>query len=206
MKVLIKESQPLTAFGIHQLLENEFEDVNVHLASSIEDTFSLFDKEVYDICIIDTELPLFEMKRLIEVIKSKHKKAKILIYGSKNSSEDELAYISMGASGFVTKKSNINHIISAINLISNGQVYISQKALRKGQISSQGIDLPLKKLSQRELQVFKMLIKGFSVNNVARSLGLKQTTISTLKRRILVKMNVKNTAELVILSTKLGYN
>ena len=206
MNVLIKESQPLTAFGIHQLLENEFTDVNVNLASNVEDAFTLFYKSEFDMFIIDTELSLIETEKLIKTIRNRYNKAQILIYGNKNSSANELHYISMGANGFITKNSSLDCITNAIKMIQSGQVYISHKAMISGSINGGSLDLPVKRLSRREHEVYKLLIKGHGVNQISRELNLKQTTISTMKRRILHKLKVKNIAELVVLSTKIGYN
>ena len=206
MNVLIKESQPLTAFGIHQLLENEFTDVNVNLASNVEDAFTLFYKSEFDMFIIDTELSLIETEKLIKTIRNRYNKAQILIYGNKNSSANELHYISMGANGFITKNSSLDCITNAIKMIQSGQVYMSHKAMISGSINGGSLDLPVKRLSRREHEVYKLLIKGHGVNQISRELNLKQTTISTMKRRILHKLKVKNIAELVVLSTKIGYN
>ena len=206
MNVLIKESQPLTAFGIHQLLENEFTDVNVNLASNVEDAFTLFYQSEFDMFIIDTELSLIETEKLINAIRNRYHNAKILIYGNRYSSPNELQYISMGANGFITKKSSVDHITNAIKLIQAGQVYVSHKAMTSGPVNGQGLDLPVKRLSRREYEVYKLLIKGHGVNQISHELELKQTTISTMKRRILHKLKVKNIAELVLLSTKIGYN
>ena len=206
MNVLIKESQPLTAFGIHNLLEKEFKEVRVNMARSVEDILSLFYKETFDLFIIDTELSLEDTEQLIKEIHNVQQQSKILIYGHRNSKLNELYYIKMGASGYLSKRSSISRIVSAINLIKAGQVYISQDAFKNGNLQLNGSEVSFKKLSRRETEVFKLLVKGLSVNAISDTLNLKQTTISTLKRRIMKKMEVGNIAELVLLSTKLNFS
>ena len=206
MNVLIKESQPLTAFGIHQLLEKEFKNININMVTNLDDVLSSFNRSEFDMFIIDTELNLFETEKLIKSLRRIQQNIKILIYGNEMSSNYELHYISMGANGFITKQTALNNMVSAIKLINANQVYISQKAITNSQIHFQGSHMPIKKLSRKEYEVYKLLVKGFSVNKIAHKLSLKQTTISTVKRRILVKMKVSNIAELVLLSTKIGNN
>ena len=107
MNILIKESQPLTAFGINQILENEFEQINVSLAQDIDDVMSLFNGHQYDMFIIDTDAHLQDTASLIKIIKEKNAEAKILIYGNSNSVKYELNYIHMGACGFISKNSKV---------------------------------------------------------------------------------------------------
>ena len=206
MKVLIKESQPLMAYGLNNLIENEFSDATINLAQDKNDAFNFMDKINYDLYIFDTELPLGEMTSLIESVKQQQKDAKILVCGNKRTVNNEFLYISMGASGFLTKESALNQFITAINLINAGQIYLSQKAIRESAKIETFETRFNKKLSKRELQVFKLLVKGNTVNNIAEQLQLKQSTVSTLKRRVLMKTKVSNVVELAIMANQLGYN
>ena len=206
MTVLIKDSQPLTALGIQHILTSTFEDVNVNMAQNKEEALAYFDKLNYDLLILDTELSLQEMKNLIDLIKANQEDVKILVCGNQKTANNEFHYISMGANGFITKSSTLEQMLTAINLINAGQLYLSQKALL-WQTSLEHTKLSFEnQLSKREFQVFKLIVNGLSVNHIARNLELKQSTVSTLKRRIMAKLQVANVVELVKLASQYGYN
>ena len=164
------------------------------------------DKLNYDLLILDTELSLIEMKNLIELIKSNHEDVKILVCGNQKTVNNEFQYISMGANGFITKSSSLDQLVTAINLINAGQLYLSQKALSWKSSLMLSASSFEKQLSKREFDVFKLIVKGLSVNNISRKLSLKQSTISTLKRRVMAKLQVANVVELVKLASQYGYN
>ena len=206
MKVLIKESQPLIAIGMHYILKDEFKNVNVNMTTNTEETLAYFDKLNYDLLILDTELSLEEMKNLIELIKMKQENIKILVCGNQKSINNEFHYISMGANGFITKSSSMDQILMAINLINAGQLYLSQKALLWKTSAEYKKPSFENQLSRREFEVFKLIVNGKTVNGIAESLQLKQTTISTIKRRIMAKLQVANVVELVKLASQYGYN
>ena len=206
MTVLIKDSQALTALGIQHSLTSTFEDVDVNMARNKEEALAYFEKLNYDLLILDTELSLKEMKNLIELIKANHEDVKILVCGNQRTANNEFQYISMGANGFITKSSTLEQILTAINLINAGQLYLSQKALL-WQTSLEHAKLSFEnQLSKREFQVFKLIVSGLSVNHIANNLQLKQSTVSTLKRRIMAKLQVANVVELVKLASQYGYN
>ena len=129
-----------------------------------------------------------------------------MVCGNQRTANNEFQYISMGANGFITKSSTLEQILTAINLINAGQLYLSQKALL-WQTSLEHAKLSFEnQLSKREFQVFKLIVSGLSVNHIANNLQLKQSTVSTLKRRIMAKLQVANVVELVKLASQYGYN
>ena len=206
MNVLIKESHPLTACGIQRVLDSEFENVTINLATNLKDVLSFFNKLQYDLFILDTELPFNEMENLIKFVKKQHKSIQILVFGTHKNISNELKYIAMGASGFIRKSSSLHQIVLAINLIKQGQLYLSQEAILNRQFPNLNGGSLEKRFSKREFEVFKLLIEGFGVNDISKKMELKQTTVSTLKRRVLNKAKVTNIVQLVKLASEYGYS
>ena len=104
-----------------------------------------------------------------------------------------------GASGYLTKDSASDQLVAAIRKIAAGGVYISAAAaeqLAMGAMDAPG-ELPHRSLSDREFEVFRLLVAGTSITDIADGLHLSVKTVSTHKTRILQKMNMASTAELV---------
>jgi DNA-binding NarL/FixJ family response regulator len=107
--------------------------------------------------------------------------------------------IRAGASGYLTKESAATLLVEAIRRVAAHRLYISpsvaeQLALN---IMPANNDLPHKRLSDREFEVFQMLASGISVSEIAEKLYLSVKTVSTHKTRILQKMDAHSLADLV---------
>ena len=206
MKALINESNPITAQGLKQLLLKHFDYEDIILVKSVSEILAFTKKEAFSLLIFDTSVPKVELKQLINSIKQDNIDINLIVYGDARSDKFELQYISMGVNGYISKSSSEKEIVNAITLIKNGQVYLSQNALRNQSLDAglNGKD-PLGKLSKRELQVFEYLIQGKKVNDICAKLGIHQSTASTLKKRVMHKTNVNSLAGLIKLATKFEY-
>jgi DNA-binding NarL/FixJ family response regulator len=108
--------------------------------------------------------------------------------------------IRAGARGYLTKESAGTQLVSAIRKVASGRPYISLEVaeqLAMDAMPSVMEDLPHKQLSDREFEVFSLLVGGKSITEIAESLHLSVKTVSTHKTRILHKMGVPSLADLV---------
>ena len=104
-----------------------------------------------------------------------------------------------GASGYLTKESAPEELVAAIRKVSAGGKYVSASLAERlaSIVQSDGEALPHEPLSHREHQVMCMIASGKTVSEAARELALSVKTISTYRARILEKLNMKNSAELM---------
>ena len=105
-----------------------------------------------------------------------------------------------GADGYLTKESLPDELLAAIREVAGGGKYVSQSLAEElvSALAGHGTDnLPHERLSQREYQVMCRLAAGKSIGEVAAELALSVSTVSTYRGRILEKLGVKNTAEIV---------
>jgi len=105
-----------------------------------------------------------------------------------------------GALGYVIKSAPVVELVAAIEAVNRGDVYLSQKVsqrvinqLRKPKRERQGLGA----LSQREFEVLRILGSGASLQNTALHLCLSVSTVSTYRRRLMEKLHLENTAELI---------
>ena len=104
-----------------------------------------------------------------------------------------------GASGYLTKESASDQLITAIRKVASGGKYVSLSLAER--LASE-LDAPADKplhgtLSDREYEVLRMMASGNSVSDIAEELSLSVKTISTYRARILEKMNMNKTADII---------
>ena len=120
--------------------------------------------------------------------------------------EDQYAVriLKAGASGYLTKESAPDELISAIQKVSQGGRYISPSLAEKlaCDLDSTAIQPLHEGLSDREYQIMTMLASGKSTKEIAHELSLGMPTVSTYRFRILLKMKLKNNAELISYAIK----
>lgn len=199
MNILAVDDHPIFQQGLARTLVDDFPGVKITLAASAKDAMSHFSEGQWDLVILDLSLP---DKSGLELLKElKHLRPGIPVLVLTLHSEDRFAIRSFraGADGYLTKQSSPQYLAEAIRKIMGGGKYVTSSvaeklALRLGKNASTA---PHESLSDREFQVLGLLAQGRSAGTIAKDLNLSVNTISTYRTRILEKLEMKNTAELV---------
>jgi len=151
--------------------------------------------------IIDNNIRGSEGIKMLNAIKSVQPELKTLIFSASDEQIYAIRYIQAGARGYLSKHSSANEIKAAINTLMGEEIYVSQPvkdSLLYRAISNEGTNFnPLKNLSMREFEVAKLLVSGMSVSEIAHSLNLQLSTISTFKNRIFNKLGIQNVVHLL---------
>jgi len=107
--------------------------------------------------------------------------------------------IKSGASGYLTKESASTQLVSAIRKVASGGAFISAEVAEALALNAMpnADGPPHASLSDREYQVFRMLVDGVAVSEIATTLNLSAKTVSTHKARLMEKLGIANAAELV---------
>jgi len=136
---------------------------------------------------------------LIKQVKTEKPKLPILVLSMHQEHQYAVRAIRAGASGYLNKDSASELLVSAIHKIVGGGVFVSETAAELlARETMRGADtLPHTLLSDREFQVFSMIVQGKTVTDIASQLSLSVKTISTHKTHVLEKMKLANQAELV---------
>lgn len=153
----------------------------------------------FDMLILDLSMPGRSGVELIRQIKDEAPKLPILVLTMHEEEQYAIRAIRAGARGYLTKESAGTELLTAIRKVAAGRPYISNEVAEQLALDAMpsGEDHPHKKLSDREFEVFSMLVNGKSISDIAESLHLSAKTISTHKTRILFKMSMNSLAELV---------
>jgi len=199
ISVIITDDHPVVRKGIRQILEDVDEIGYIHEASSGKELFEKLNNQTFDVILLDISLPGQNGLDLIGRIKGIQPQSAILMISIYDEEIFALKAIKSGASGFVTKSSNPDEIIKAITTVAAGKKYISPSL--ENRIRNELINCKKRstddRLSIREKQVLNLLAEGKTVVQVASILFLSPKTISTYRSRLLAKLKLRTTAELI---------
>lgn len=199
MNFLLADDHALIRQGIEFLIEEIGFEGEVFHASTLQKVLEIVKSQKLDIVVIDAIFPEGNSLTVIPEIKNLQPEIKILVFSGVDENIHSIKYINAGANGFLTKLSDEEEIKEAIIKIHETGRFISAitqdlliESMKKGfQIN------PLQKLTQRELEIAELYAKGQGNLEIANALNVKQNTISTIKKRIFVKLNIENFVELV---------
>ena len=152
-----------------------------------------------DVAVLDLSMPGRSGMELIKLIKAERPKLRLLVLSMHSEEQYAVRAVRAGAAGYLTKESAADELVAAIRRIAGGGAYISpETAERLVLASNSGAEgPPHTQLSNREYEVFRALVAGRSVSDIAATLNLSVKTISTHKSRILEKMSLSSQADLV---------
>jgi len=160
----------------------------------------------FDVLVLDLSMPGRSGMELIKLVKAEKPRLRILVLSMHQEMQYAVRAIKSGASGYLTKESASAQLQQAIRKIAAGGAYISSEVAEQLALGampgSEG--LPHESLSDREFEVFRMLVAGDAVSDIAARLNLSVKTVSTHKANLMQKLGLSNPTELVRYALKHG--
>ena len=204
IKLLIADDHPIVREGLKQIIRNAPDIIISGEANDGIEVLSKIKKENYDVILLDISMPRKNGIEILNEIRKEKIKSRILILSIHPEEQYAMRALKAGAYGYLTKDSVPNELISAIRKVSMGEKYISLSLAEKLVDNLRvGLDkIPHEVLSNREYQVMLLLASGKSMQEIAKELFLSVKTVSTYKTRILKKMKMKNTFEIIYYAIK----
>lgn len=160
----------------------------------------------FDVLVLDLSMPGRSGMELIKLVKAEKPKLRILVLSMHQETQYAVRAIKSGASGYLTKESAPAQLEAAIRKIAGGGAYISAEVAEQLALGAMpGSDaLPHESLSDREFEVFRHLVAGEAVSDIAHKLNLSVKTVSTHKANLMQKLGLSNQTELVRYALKHG--
>jgi DNA-binding NarL/FixJ family response regulator len=196
---LIADDHMVVRQGVAMVLKDLFFNADIHQASSIKETLKAVDEYKFDLLILDIHFPDSHSLNLIGELKELQPQLKILVFSAYDENLYALRYLNAGASGYLNKACSEDEMKQALQSMVVSGKYITQNIKDKildSYISKKPLN-PLEQLSDREIEVARLLIKGFGNMEISESLGIKKSTVSTFKNRIFEKLAINNLADLI---------
>jgi DNA-binding NarL/FixJ family response regulator len=164
-------------------------------AASGDDALAAVKANDYDVVMLDMSMPGLSGIDLIKRLKLERPKLKILVLSMHGESQYAARALKAGAAGYLNKDSAAEALLSALRKIAAGGVHIGDAVAAS---LLQSGDKPLhESLSDREFEVMRLLVEGLGPTEIGERLHLSVKTVSTHKTRILDKLGLGSTAELV---------
>lgn len=207
INIAIVEDHTLFREGLKVLLENNKDyRVVAEFANGREFIESLFDYHI-DLVLIDIEMPFMNGIEATTEAKMKLPALKFIALSMYSDQKYYYEMIRAGASGFVLKEATSDELEKAINDVLNDQSYFSPKLLQQvimqiPELEGRQKTINKLKITERELDVLKLLCQGMTNFEISEHLFLSPKTIETHKTRLLKKTGVKNSTSLILFALK----
>jgi len=201
--ILITDDHDIVRLGTSIVIKETIPDAVIHQAIDFKETLKLLHEKKFDMLLLDINMPGGNNIKMVQEVLKIQPDLKILVFSSYEENIYALRYLQAGASGYVHKNSSKEELKNAIKSVLKKGRYMSPEVsnlyldrLTEGK-SSQLNANPLNRLSNREMDVAKLLINGLSIAEVSKEMNLKSSTISTYKTRIFEKLQVDNLRDLI---------
>jgi two-component system, NarL family, invasion response regulator UvrY len=199
IRILIGDDHAVVRQGIKSILSEESDDMTFGEAGNAHEIRERLKGQAWDLVILDINLPDRSGLDVLKELKAAYPKIPVFVLSIHAEEEYAVRMFKAGASGYMTKESMPDELVSAVKRILKGGTYVSPvfadilaSQLRKGRDQD-----PHERLSDREYEVMMGIASGRTVTEIADTLCLSTKTVTTYRARILEKMNVKTTADIV---------
>jgi len=200
VQILIAEDHPLVLMGIQHLLIEHFPGATICTAEDFPTALVLLEKQKFDLLVMDINLPGGDKVGMVNSVRMKQAKVPILVCSSYDEQLYALPFLKAGANGYVSKTASNEQFLTAVDQVISGKIYASATVLQNAfgiLFNSKGSqDSIADKLSDKELEIAKMLSKGMTTKAIANQMHLSPSSVSTYKTKIFEKLGVSNVIEL----------
>ena len=195
-RIILADDHSFIRLGLTQILKDEYPSVDITEVSDGEALVREVTLHDFDLVISDLDMPGRSGLEALEQIKLTKPNLPVLILSIYPEDIYAVRVLKAGASGYMNKNAAPYELITAIQRILLGRKYITQEIAEKLLMSPETDKKPHELLSNREFEIFKLLSLGKTITEIADSLSLALTTVSTHRSRIMEKLGLSTNAEL----------
>jgi DNA-binding NarL/FixJ family response regulator len=199
IRLVIADDHAIVREGLKRIV-GDADDLHVEAeAADGNEVMKLVREREFDVLVTDLSMPGRSGMELIKLVKAEKPKLRILVLSMHQEMQYAVRAIKSGASGYLTKESAPGQLAQAIRKIASGGAYISAEVAEQLALGAMpGSEKPPHEaLSDREFEVFRQLVAGASVTEIAANLKLSVKTVSTHKANLMQKLGIDNASDLV---------
>lgn len=209
IRVLVVDDQSMVRAGFRMLLSGEADIEVVAEAGNGREAVAMAARFRPSVILMDIRMPELDGLEATKQILAADPAARILVLTTFDLDEYIYEALRVGASGFVLKDEPAEQLIAAVRTVANGDALLSPSITRRviGEFTRTSRPAPpreLDDLSAREMDVFRLIARGFSNAEIARELFISDTTVKTHITHILQKLNVRDRVQAVVLAYQTG--
>ena len=200
IKVLVSDDHAVLRAGAKEIVLRGFQDAICGEAANGEQVLEQVKKQKWDLVILDVTMPGRSGVEILGELKRLQPKLPVLVLSMHPEDQYGKRMLRAGASGYMNKDVAPDELINAIRKVLAGGRYVSPTLAEKLAMDLNTRDTgrpPHEALSEREFEVLRMIASGKAVGDIAEEIHLSVATVSTYRARILLKMSMNTTAELI---------
>ncbi|MDZ7773515.1 MAG: response regulator transcription factor [Balneolaceae bacterium] len=198
-KILLADDHSIIRVVVREYIRNILPDAQLIEAGDYCRVEELMKEHDFFLIVLDLDMPGNRPGLVIDLLEGSGDSTRVLIFSALTDPLYAIRYLRAGADGYLTKDSTTQEIIGAIRQMIETGRYISPEIkdlmVRKS-LDGNIPDHPIQSLTDRELEVAGMLVRGRGVKDISDELHIHVTTTSTYKKRIFDKLSISNLIEL----------
>ena len=200
-RIIIADDHPIVRRGLRNIVDAEDGFEVVAEAGTADEVLDSAARVECDIVVLDLAMPGAAGFDVLKELRRQFPRVPVLVLSVAPEDPFALRALKAGASGYLTKRSAPDQLVDAIRRVVSGGVHLS---LATGRALVDEALRPVERhgptwsrLSNRELEVLRLLASGMSPTRIGRDLGISIKTVSTHRKRLLTKLGLETTADLV---------
>ena len=199
IRIVIADDHAIVREGLKQVLGAAGDMTVTGEAQNGSEVMQRVRADEFDVLLLDMSMPGKSGVELIKQVHNEKPKLRILVLSMHEEEQYAVRALKAGAAGYLTKESASDQLVAAIRKVAAGGAFITAAVAEQFVLGamSRTDGPPHAALSDREFQVFEMLVSGKTITDIAERLNLSVKTVSTHKARIMQKMGMTNQAELI---------
>jgi DNA-binding NarL/FixJ family response regulator len=197
IRLLLVDDHQIARSGVKLLLESESDIEIAGEAENAKETLRIIHEQEIDIVLMDISMQDKSGLDLLQTVRAQKPELRVLMLSMHDEEVYAVRALKLGASGYLSKKIDRTTLIEAIRKVAAGRRYISPAIADKlvNMVSGETLT-PAEMLTNRELEILRLIAAGVSLNKIAEKLHISASTVTTYRRRILDKTGVSSNAEL----------
>ncbi len=209
-KVLVADDQTLVRAGFRSILESEPGMTVIGEAANGIEALELIRRQAVDVVLMDLRMPVMDGIEATRVIVRERHRTRVLVLTTFDADEHVYAAMRAGASGFLLKDVDPADLIHGVRVVARGEALVAPAITRRlveafAEGPPPGRDPEeLEALTERELDVMRLVARGMSNDEVAAELFLSPATVKTHVTRILSKLELRDRVQLVVTAYEVG--
>ena len=207
IRVFIADDHELVRYAMKTLLEAEPDIDVVGEAGNGREVVEAISECEADVLVLDLRMPEMNGVDVCRALKDMECETKILVLTSFDDDEEVFGVLALGAAGYLLKDTRPDRVVEAVRAVSGGQMVFDSKVAARviaGQGNSESGEGGHDKLSEREMEVLRLMARGMGNRDIGRALWIGETTVKTHVSHILRKLGVSDRTQAVLAAVRDG--
>ncbi|HPT64159.1 MAG TPA: response regulator transcription factor [Candidatus Atribacteria bacterium] len=211
IRVALIDDHPIFIAGLKQLLESDGRYEVKAVAQSGEEARKSIDFNEVDVALVDVNMPGGSGIELIRFIKRQKEDCRVIMLTVEEDEESINRAMKEGAQGYILKQESPEHLLKAIQASMDGEILLSNHVytrmvdrIRKTSPLDKEQSILYNKLTEREIEVTRLIVQGKNNKQIAQELYISESTVKNHISNIMDKLSIKSRTELVTIAVREG--